>query len=466
MTWRIPIMAEQPLLQRTAHFLPLELSDQEVSRRVFGPMQHFLRLKAWRWLFGVGLALLMLYLIAAGTLLWRGVGVWGNNQTVNWGFGIINYIWWLGIGHAGTFISALLLLIERPWRHTLNRLAELMTLMAVICAALYPILHLGRPWLFYWTMPYPNEMGLWPQYKSPTAWDMFAVVTYLLVSLMFLFVGALPDFATARDRAQRRGAQVFYGVLALGWRGSQRHWALWRRTTRVLAMLAIPLVFAVSSGYSFLMTMGQQSGWHSTLFPPYFVAGAVFSGFALVSLIAIGLRWLLCIEGLITPGHLDMLGRLVLATGWMTAYGYLVDLFMPFYSGEAHEIEVLLARIAGPDAWSFWLAIVCNVGVLQALWWRDVRQNPKALASVALAVLIGMWAERYMLLIPPQTRDFLVSAWAQYRPTFWDWALFAGSFGVFMVPFSLFIRWLPMVSAFEVKQALHRERQAREVDDE
>jgi molybdopterin-containing oxidoreductase family membrane subunit len=226
----------------------------------------------------------------------------------------------------------------------------------------------------------------------------------------------------------------------------------------VLAMLAIPLVFAVSSGYSFLLTMGPQSGWHSTLFPPYFVAGAVFSGFAMVALLAIGVRWLLRIEALITRRHLDMLGRLLLATGWLTAYGYLADLFMPFYSGDAHEIEVLLTRLTGPHAWSFWLAIVCNVGVLQALWWQSVRQRPGTLAAVALAVLVGMWAERFMLLIPPQTRDFLVSAWGGYTPTLWDWTLFIGSFGVFLVPYSLFLRYVPMVSAFEVKQALHKER--------
>ncbi|EIK94793.1 polysulfide reductase NrfD [Pseudomonas sp. M47T1] len=442
----------------TGHFLPQDLSDQEVSRRVFGPLQHFVRLNAWRGLFGIGLVLLALYLTTVAALFSQGVGIWGNNQPVHWGLGILNYIWWLGIGHAGTFISALLLLIERPWRHTLNRLAELMTLMAVVCAGLYPILHLGRPWLFYWTLPYPNEMGLWPQFKSPTAWDLFAILTYLLVSVLFLFIGAVPDFATARDRAHSRMGQVAYGLLALGWRGSQGHWALWRRATRTLAILAVPLVFAVSSGYSFLLTMGSQAGWHSTVFPPYFVAGAVFSGFAMVTLIAIGLRWLLCIEVLITPRHLDMLGRLVLATGWLTAYGYLTDLFMPFYSGQPHEVEVLMARLAGPAAWSYWLAIVCNVVVLQALWVRRVRQSPWGLGSVALLVLIGMWAERYMLLIPPQTRDGLVSAWGGYAPTRWDWMLFVGSFGVFLVPFSLFLRTVPMVSAFEVKQALHQER--------
>ncbi|MBB3242219.1 molybdopterin-containing oxidoreductase family membrane subunit [Pseudomonas sp. Tn43] len=451
-------MRPEPLLHDTEHFLPRDLSDQQVSRQVFGPLQQFPRRVAWLWLFAIAITLLLMYLASAAVLLANGVGIWGNNQPVHWGLGILNYIWWLGIGHAGTFISAVLLLIERPWRHTLNRLAELMTLMAVICAALYPILHLGRPWLFYWILPYPNQMGLWPQFKSPTAWDMFAILSYLTVSLLFLLVGAIPDFATARDRAQGSLRQTLYGLMALGWRGSQQHWALWRRTSRVLAMLAIPLVFAVSSGYSFLLTMGPQSGWHSTLFPPYFVAGAVFSGFALVTLLAIGVRWLLHIEALITLRHLDTLGCLLLATGWLTAYGYLMDLFMPFYSGDSHEIEVLLTRLSGPHAWSFWLAMICNVAVLQALWWRSVRQRPGVLAAVALAVLVGMWAERFMLVIPPQTRDFLASTWGSYTPTLWDWTLFIGSFGVFLLPYSLFLRYVPMVSAFEVKQALHQER--------
>jgi len=452
-------MKPEPLLHDTAHFLPADLSDQNVSRLVFGPLQQFPRRGAWRCLFGLAIALVLLYVLAVVVLFSQGVGVWGNNQPVHWGLDILNYIWWLGIGHAGTFISALLLLIERPWRHSLNRLAELMTLMAVICAALYPLLHLGRPWLFYWTMPYPNEMGLWPQFKSPTAWDMFAIVAYLSVSLLFLWVGAIPDFATARDRAKGIIAPRFYGLLALGWRSSQRHWAFWHRSTRVLAILAIALVFAVSSGYSFLLTMGPQAGWHSTVLPPYFVAGAVFSGFALVTLLAIGLRWLLRIEVLITLRHLDMLGCLLLATGWLTAYGYLADLFIPLYSGHPQELEVMRDRLAGPHAWSFWLAILCNVVLLQLLWWRRVRCQPGRLATVAVLVLVGMWAERFMLLIPPQTRDFLPSAWGTYSPTFWDLSLFVGSFGVFLLPYCLFVRYLPMVSAFEVKQALHQARE-------
>jgi molybdopterin-containing oxidoreductase family membrane subunit len=443
---------------RSANLLTADMTEAEVSRRVFAPLEELPRRRLWWALFTVASLLLCLYGVTAVLLFWHGVGLWGNDEPVHWGFGILNYIWWLGIGHAGTFISALLLLLNRPWRHSLNRLAELMTLMAVICAAFYPILHLGRPWLFFWTLPYPNEMGLWPQLKSPTAWDLFAVLSYLLVSLLFLYLGCIPDFASARDRASRRWKQVFYGLLALGWRGSQRHWALWERTSRSLAIIAIALVFAVSSGYSFLMALGSQSGWHSTLFPPYFVAGAVFSGFALVTLIAVALRRFLGLQALITSGHFDLLGRLLLATGWMTAYGYLSDLFIAFYSGEAHDIEVAMARLTGPAAWSWWLAIVCNLGVLQALWWRRVRCRPGPLALVAAAVLLGMWAERYMLLIVPQTRDYLAASWGGFTPSLTDWALFVGSFGLFLVPFLLFVRFVPMVSAFEVKQTLRELR--------
>lgn len=409
---------------------------------------------AWRLLALAGGGLLLLYAVAIAVLLRRGPGVWGNNQAVNWGLPILHYIWWLGIGHAGTFISALLWLLRRPWRHSLSRLAELMTLMAVCCAGLYPILHLGRPWLFFWTFPYPDARGLWPQLKSPTAWDMFAVTGYLLLSLAFLYLGALGDFAAARDRAGGRGRQRCFGLLALGWRNSQRHWALWWRATRVLAVLAIAMVFGVSSGYSFLLALAPQPGWHSTLFPPYFVAGAVFSGFALVSLLALLVRGLLRLQALITPHHLDLLGRLLLASGWLTAYGYLPDLLLPLYGDDAHEHAVLLARLAGPGAWSYWLALACNLGVLQALWWRRVRRSPAALAGVAGAVLLGMWAERYMLLVVPQQRGYLAATWGAYAPTPWDALLFLGSFGLFLLPYALFIRWLPMVSAFELKQEL------------
>lgn len=443
----------------TPHFLPRDMPLGAVSEQVLDLPGHFDRYRrAWWVLFSVSCLLLGVFVAAASVVLAKGVGVWGNNVPVNWGFAILNYMWWLGIGHAGTFISALLLLLNRPWRNSLNRLAELMTLMAVICAGIFPILHLGRPWLFYWTAPYPNTLELWPQFKSPTAWDFFAVLGYLGVSLLFLYVGAIPDFASARDRARKRHYQYFYGLLALGWRGAASHWSHWRRTYRFIAILAVPLVFSVSSGYSFLLDLSVEAGWHSTVFPPYFVAGAVFSGFAMVIVIALGLRRFFGWHHLITDRHLDKLGLLLLATGWMTGYGYFAEPFIAFYSGKEHEILVTMNRIAGPTAWSFWAAIILNLVVLQALWWPAIRRNSRAMLLIALGVLAGMWCERYMLIIQPPTRDFLVSSWQAYSPSFWDWALFVGTFGLFMVPFSLFMRFLPMISTFELKEVLHRHR--------
>lgn len=456
---RRPDGCADPQVPDTPHFLPRQLAHGEVSHIVIDTPLAFRHRASWWLLFAFACLLTGVFVIAVGKLLLDGVGVFGNNNAVLWGLPILNYMWWLGIGHAGTFISALLLLIDRPWRNSLNRLAELMTLMAVICAGIYPILHLGRPWLFYWSAPYPSTMGVWPQFRSPTAWDFFAVLVYLLVSVMFLYVGALPDFASCRDRARRRVQQVVFGLLALGWRNAAGHWSRWRRCYRFMALLAVPLVFSVSSGYSFLLDLSTVSGWHSTVFPPYFVAGAIFSGFALVALVACGVRHLLHYQLLITPRHLDLLGQLILATGLLTSYGYVADLFTAFYAGEPQEMLVARARLGGYTAWSFWLAIGCNVLLLQALWWRPVRRDPRWLCLVAIAVLVGMWAERYMLIVTPETRPQLPSMWTEaYAPSVWDWALFAGTFGVFLLPFSLFIRFVPMVSASEVKEALHRYR--------
>ncbi|MGH8417644.1 MAG: NrfD/PsrC family molybdoenzyme membrane anchor subunit [Pseudomonas sp.] len=443
----------------TPHFLPATMSHRAVTEQVIDLPLRFPPCRAWRLSLALSCALLTLFLVSVIVLLVKGVGVWGNNIPVAWAFDILSYMWWLGIGHAGTFISALLLLLERPWRNSLNRVAELMTLMAVCCAGLYPLLHLGRPGYFFWTAPYPSTTGLWPQFRSPTSWDFFAILAYLLVSIAFLYLGAIPDFAALRDRARHRMAQVGYGLLAMGWRYDAAHFQHWHSAYRFIAVLAVPLVFAVSGGYSFLLDLGTMPGWHSTVFPPYFVAGAVFSGFALVALLACALRQFAGWDQLITLRHLDMLARLLLASGWLTAYGYVADIFMAFYSGDPDERVVTLARLAGPTAWSFWLAVACNVGVLQALWWPKLRRSPRILCCVAVAVLIGMWCERFMLLVTPQTRDFMPSAWTDaYFPSFWEVSLFVGSFGVFGVPFCLFVRLLPMISAVEVKQALDRAR--------
>ncbi len=382
-----------------------------------------------------------------------GVGVWGNNIPVNWGFPIANYVWFLGIGHAGTLISALLLLTGTGRRNVLNRFAESMTLFSVICAGLYPILHLGRPWLFYWTAPYPSTMQVWPQFKSPLAWDFFAVLIYLIVSAIFWYIGAIPDFASVRDRATTRPAQVFYGLLALGWRGSARHWARWRQAYRLTAALAVPLVFAVTASYALLFAAGPVPGWASTIYPPYFFAGAVFSGFAVVAMIAVILRHALGLGALLTESHLDLIGKLLLATGLMTAYGYLAEAFTALYSGDSFELNTLMDRLGGMYAWSYWGAVIANFVPLQLLWFARVRQHPIALGLIGLSVTIGMWLERYMLLVSSLYRDWLVSSWGSFHATFWDWSLFAGMIGVFLVPFLLFVRFLPVISVFEIREA-------------
>ena len=418
--------------------------------------------RGW-WLCFIGALLLLLSFVVSVTVLFSyGVGVWGNNIPVGWGLAISNYIWFLGIGHAGTLISALLLLLSQHWRNSLNRFAEAMTLFAVICGGLYPVVHLGRPWLFYWMAPYPNTMTVWPQFKSPLTWDFFAVLTYLTVSILFWYIGIVPDLASARDRATRRRYQVFYGLFALGWRGSARHWARWRQAYRLTAVIAVPLVVSVHSEISMLFAAGPIPGWNSTVFPPYFVAGAAFSGFAVVSMIAVVLRHALGLRNLVTPRHLDLLGKLTLLTGMMTAYGYWAELFDTLYGSEPQELETLRDRLFGIYAWSYWGAVFLNFLPLQLLWWRSVRINPTLLFLIGLSVTIGMWLERYMLLVTTLYRDWLVSSWQRYHPSLWDWLLFAGMLGVFLTLFLLFVRFLPVISAFEIKEAMFEENEERE----
>jgi molybdopterin-containing oxidoreductase family membrane subunit len=413
---------------------------------------------AWWLVFLAALALLAVYLVSAVWLFAKGVGVWGNNIPVNWGIAIANYVWWLGIGHAGTLISALLLMVQQHWRNSLNRFAEAMTLFAVTCAGLYPILHLGRPWRFYWIAPYPSTMNIWPQFKSPLTWDFFAVLTYLTVSIVFWYVGAVPDFAATRDRAKGRIAQVFFGLLALGWRGAGRHWARWRQAYRLCAAIAVPLVVSVHSEISLLFAAGPIPGWASTVFPPYFVLGAAFSGFAVVAMLATTLRHAFGLQNLVTAKHLDMLGKAVLATGMMTAYGYFAEVFTALYSGDPQELGTLHDRLTGVYAWSFWGAIVFNFVPLQLLWLGRVRRNPVWLFLISLSVTIGMWLERYMLIASSLYRDYLVSSWQPYHASFWEWSLYAGSIGLFLTLFLLFVRFLPMISAFEIKEATFEER--------
>lgn len=401
-------------------------------------------------LFAIPFALLMLLNLAIAWLLWRGIGIWGVNIPVAWGFAIINFVWWIGIGHAGTFISAILLLLHQQWRTTINRFAEAMTLFAVACAGLFPLLHLGRPWLFYWLLPYPDTMRMWPQWRSPLVWDVFAVSTYLTVSLLFWYIGLVPDLATMRDRAKR--ARFVYGLLALGWRGSALHWKRYETAYLLLAGLATPLVLSVHSVVSFDFAVAIVPGWHSTIFPPYFVAGAIFSGFAMVLTLVIPVRALFKLRNHITDVHLENSAKVMLATGLMVAFGYASEFFTAWYSDDPNEGFISWNRMFGPYALIFWLLVLCNVLIPQALWSKAMRTSPRWLFAVALAVNIGMWAERFMIVVISLHRDYLPSSWGSYAPTRWDWATLLGSLGLFFSLLFLFIRLLPMISMSELRQ--------------
>jgi molybdopterin-containing oxidoreductase family membrane subunit len=397
-------------------------------------------------------ALLALLAVSVIYLFARGVGVWGVNIPVAWGFAIINFVWWIGIGHAGTLISAFLLLMRQRWRTSVNRLAEAMTVFALCCAGLMPVLHLGRPWFLYWMVPYPNTLGLWPQWRSPLVWDIFAVTTYLLVSLMFWYAGMLPDLATLRDRARGRLARLAYGVACLGWRGDARHWARYESAYLLMAGLATPLVISVHSIVSLDFAAEIVPGWHSTIFPPYFVAGAVFSGFAMVLTLVIPLRRIYGLEAYITPRHLDLMAKLLLATGLLVAYGYMAELFMAWFSGDRFEAAIAVHRATGPYWGVFWIVMACNVLVPQALWWPRVRASLPALFVIGLVTNAGMWLERYMIVVTSLAQGYMPSAWRLYHGTGWDWGVLLGSFGLFFFLFFLFLRLLPMVAIYELRR--------------
>lgn len=388
-------------------------------------------------------------------LIVKGTGIWGINVPVAWGFAIVNFVWWIGIGHAGTLISAILLLLKQTWRTSINRFAEAMTLFAVACAGIFPLVHTGRPWLAaYWLLPYPNTMGVWPQFRSPLIWDVFAVSTYATVSLLFWFVGLIPDLATLRDRSQSRTGRVVYGILAMGWRGSARHWYQYETAYLLLAGLATPLVVSVHTVVSFDFAVAIVPGWHTTIFPPYFVAGAIYSGFAMVLTLAIPIRAVYGLEDFITLRHLQNMAKILLATGLIVAYGYAVEGFIAWYGGNRYEGFMIWNRITGPYAPAYWALILCNVIAPQVLWFRRVRTNVPALFVISLVVNIGMWLERFVIVVTSLHRDFLPSSWGMYQPTFWDWATYLGTIGLFVALLFLFLRFLPMISIFEMRTIL------------
>jgi Ni/Fe-hydrogenase subunit HybB-like protein len=389
-----------------------------------------------------------------GYLVFKGVGIWGNNQPIGWAFDITNFVWWIGIGHAGTLISAILLLLKQTWRTSINRFAEAMTLAAVLCAGIFPLMHTGRPWLAYWMLPYPNTMGVWPQFKSPLIWDVFAVSTYLTVSLLFWFVGLIPDLATLRDRSQSRAGRVIYGILAMGWRGSAMHWHRYETAYLLLAGLATPLVVSVHTVVSFDFAVSVIPGWHTTVFPPYFVAGAVYSGFAMVLTLVIPIRALYGLHDFITMRHLENMAKVMLATGLVVGYGYLIEAFMAWYSGNLYEGFMIYNRMTGPYWWAYALLILCNVVSPQTLWFKRVRTSVPALFALSIVVNIGMWLERFVIVVTSLHRDFLPSSWGRFSPTIWDWSTYIGTIGLFLTLLLLFLRFLPAISIFEMRTLL------------
>jgi Ni/Fe-hydrogenase subunit HybB-like protein len=438
-----PVGGRDPLVTKRTDFASI---TEDVCKVVEG------RTPTWWWVgFMVSLSLLGIFGISVGWLVFEGIGVWGLNNPVGWGWAIVNFVFWVGIGHAGTLISAVLYLFRQKWRTGINRFAEAMTIFAVMCALAFPTIHVGRIWLLYWVFPIPNQMDVWPNFRSPLLWDVFAVSIYGTVSVLFWYVGLIPDFATLRDRARTKGRQIGYGVVALGWTGSTRHWQHYEVAYMMLAGIATPLVLSVHSIVSFDFAVSQLPGWHTTIFPPYFVAGAIFSGFAMVMNLAIIARWLFKLQHIITMKHLENMARVITVTGSMVGYAYAMEFFMAWYSGNPTEMFAFVNRAFGPYAWAYWIMVSCNVISPQIFWFKKARTNLTVLFVVCIFVNIGMWFERFVITVTSLHRDFLPSSWDYYTPTIWDVGCFIGSFGLFFTMMHLFVRFLPVVAIAEVK---------------
>jgi Ni/Fe-hydrogenase subunit HybB-like protein len=416
------------------------------------------------WLAGFTLAfsIVMMLFACLAWLIIKGVGIWGINIPIGWGFAIVNFVWWIGIGHAGTLISAILYLLNQKWRTSINRFAEAMTLFAVACAGLFPLIHTGRPWMAYYMFPYPSTMGIWPQFRSPLIWDVFAVSTYGTVSLLFWYVGLLPDLATLRDRAKQKWQQYIFGMLSMGWRGSAHHWHRYQSAYLLLAGLATPLVLSVHTVVSFDFSVAIVPGWHTTIFPPYFVAGAIYSGFAMVLTLCIPLRKAYKLEGFITMRHLDTMAKVMLATGEIVAYGYLIEFFMAFYSGNKFDVFLAEQRLHGPYSHFYYALILCNIVTPQLLWFKSVRRNVPLLFVMSLVINTGMWLERFVIIVISLTRDFMPSAWGRYSATFWDYGTFVGTLGLFTMLIFLFVRGLPAIAISEMRELVHQESHGKE----
>jgi molybdopterin-containing oxidoreductase family membrane subunit len=408
----------------------------------------------WYVAFGIANLMLLNLLVMIAYQVWNGVGVWGNNQPVGWGWPIVDFVFWVGIGHAGTLISAILFLFRQRWRTSINRAAEAMTLFAVMCALLFPTIHVGRVWAIYWTLPIPNQMEMWPQFKSPLLWDVFAVSSYFIVSFLFWFVGLVPDLATLRDRAKSLWRQRVLGFFALGWTGANRHWRNYEKSYLLLAGLATPLVLSVHSVVSFDFAVSVVPGWHTTIFPPYFVAGAIFSGFAMVVSLLVIARKVYGIEDLITLNHLEKMNIVILLTGTMVGFAYITEFFMAWYSQVGYEQYAFINRATGPYAWAYWIMMSCNLLAPQVFWFKRLRRNVPLMFVISIFVNIGMWFERFVITVVSLHRDYLPSSWGYFTPTWVDVLTFIGSFGLFFTLFLVFLRFVPMVAIAEVKGVL------------
>jgi molybdopterin-containing oxidoreductase family membrane subunit len=409
--------------------------------------------RGWWIGFGISAMFLGLLVVMIAYLIWTGLGIWGLNSPVGWGFAIVNFVWWVGIGHAGTLISAILYLFRQKWRTAINRFAEAMTIFAVICALMFPTIHVGRIWVIWFTMPIPNWEAIWPQFRSPLLWDVFAVGTYFTVSLIFWYMGLIPDMATLRDRAKSKIRWLIYGILSLGWRGSARHWANYEKAYLILAGISTPLVLSVHSIVSFDFAVSIVPGWHTTIFPPYFVAGAIFSGFAMVMTLAVVARKVYGLQDFITVDHMDNMNKIMLVTGMMVGYAYAMEFFISWYSGNDYEQFAFVNRAFGPYWWAYWIMVSCNVLVPQMFWFRRFRRSIPVMFVVSILINVGMWFERFVIVMS-LSRDFLPSAWGYYKPTWVDIATLLGSLGLFFTLFFLFLRFLPMIAMAEVKNVM------------
>jgi molybdopterin-containing oxidoreductase family membrane subunit len=440
-------LGEEPVIHPTVDF-------NKVTELVSAPIESPRPPKAWFLSFGLALLLLGNLGLALAYLVFFGIGAWGNNNTVGWAWDITNFVFWIGIGHAGTLISAVLFLFRQKWRTSINRFAEAMTIFAVVCALMFPTIHVGRIWVIWWCLPLPNQMYMWPNFKSPLLWDVFAVSTYGTVSLLFWYTGLIPDFATIRDRAPDKLRKVIYGVLSLGWRGSNRHWQHYERAYLIFAGISTPLVLSVHSVVSFDFATSVIPGWHTTIFPPYFVAGAIFSGFAMVMTLMVLARQLWGLEKIVQLRHLENMNKIILVTGSMVGYAYLMEFFIAWYSGNPYERFAFINRAFGPYAWAYWTMFTCNVFSPQIFWFKKLRTSIPVMFVISIFVNIGMWFERFVITVTSLHRDFLPGSWTYFRPTVIDVAIFVGSFGLFFTLFLLFLRFIPMIAMAEVKMVL------------